>query len=133
MVTRIYARGYDMPTYAFATADGILVEREYSLGKCPKSITAFGSKAYRCYAAEAVTGFVKGNKTPVKRGNATWPMEPCVASGVQPDQAQELRDFYHNRGLSIEVNNDGDPIYTSAKQRKKALKMRGMFDKASFN
>lgn len=60
-------------------------------------------------------------------------MEPCCASGVHASQAQELREHLADRGCPTEVTTDGDPIYTSAAHRKKALKCRGMFDKASFN
>lgn len=62
-----------------------------------------------------------------------WPMKPCYASGVHASQAQELRDHLAKRGCPTEVTPSGDPIYTSAAHRKKALKIRGMHDKASFN
>jgi hypothetical protein len=56
----------------------------------------------------------------------------CVASGVAPSQAQELRDYYRRHGVPTEVTADGNPIYRNAAHRRKALKVRGMHDKASF-
>jgi len=122
-----------MPVYVFSTDDGEVVERMFPMGGCPRYVRINGKVAKRDRSRERMFCFVKGSKTPVKRGYGTWPMEPCTASGVQPWQAQELRDFHKKHGLNIEVTKDGDPIYTSAKQRKKALKARGMFDKASFD
>ena len=123
---------WDMAIYCFITNEGKIVERAFPMGACPYSVEVDGIEAVRCRAAEGVSGYVKGSKTPVKRGHGKWPMEPCTASGVQPDQAQELRDLYKKNNLNIEVTPSGDPIYESAKQRKKALKLRGFVDKASY-
>jgi hypothetical protein len=60
-------------------------------------------------------------------------MEPCFASGVNAVQAPELRKFLADRGCATEVTSEGDPIYRSAGHRKKALKLRGMYDKASYS
>ena len=60
-----------------------------------------------------------------------WPME-CVASGVHPSQRQELADYLKKKGVPTEVNADGNPIYRDAQHRKKALKARGFYDKASY-
>lgn len=122
-----------MAVYVFSTDSGTIVERIYPMGECPELVRVNGSVAYRNRTLENVHTVIKRGRGRVRSGHGKWPMEPCVASGVQPDQAQELRDFYKSRGLSVEVNNDGDPIYTSAEQRRKALKARGMFDKASYN
>ena len=122
-----------MAIYIFSTDDGEVVERAFPMGTCPASVTVGGRLAHRNRSLEYPHTFVKGTKTPVKRGNGIWPMNGCVASGVQPDQAQELRDFYKKHGMNVEVNKDRDPIYTSAKQRHKALKIRGIHDKNSYN
>ena len=61
-----------------------------------------------------------------------WP-RTCWASGVGANQAQELRDLLKSHGETVEVNNSGDPIYTSQHQRERCLKIRGMHDKRSFN
>lgn len=58
---------------------------------------------------------------------AKWPLE-CVASGVAPQQASELREFFQRRGESVEVTQRGNPIYTSPGQRKRLLKLRGLHD-----
>jgi len=122
-----------MALYVFETDDGDVIERAFPMGGCPASVKVDGKIAKRNRSLEYQHAFVKGTKTPVKRGHGKWPMLPCVASGVQPSQANELRDFYKQRGMNVEVNKDGDPIYTSAKQREKALKIRGMCDKNSYN
>jgi hypothetical protein len=66
---------------------------------------------------------------PVRRRPA-WPRE-CYASGVGADKAGELREFFQKRGESVDVTSDGDPVYTSAGQEKRCLKMRGMYNKKS--
>jgi hypothetical protein len=60
-----------------------------------------------------------------------WPLE-CVASGVHASQAGELREFYRKHGCPTEVTEDGNPIYRNAAHRRKALKLRGFKDKASY-
>jgi hypothetical protein len=62
---------------------------------------------------------------------AGWPLT-CVASGVHPDQAQALRDHLAKHGVPKEVTKGGDPIYTYAAHRRRALKARGFVDRASF-
>lgn len=64
---------------------------------------------------------------------AGWPLKPCFASGVHPEQAQELRDGLRGAGVATEVTSGGDPIYTSAVHRKKALAVRGIHDNNSFS
>jgi hypothetical protein len=59
-------------------------------------------------------------------------MAPCVGSGVNAEQAPELRKFLADRGCPTAVTNDGDPVYTSAGHRRKALKLRGMCDKGGY-
>lgn len=63
----------------------------------------------------------------------SWPMKPCVGSGVHPDQAQELRDHFKRSGVNCEVNSSGDPIYTDRHQRRRALKCRAMHDRSSYD
>lgn len=62
---------------------------------------------------------------------AGWPFA-CVASGVHPDQAQALREHLAKHGVPTEVTKGGDPIYTDAAHRRRALKARGFVDRASF-
>lgn len=56
----------------------------------------------------------------------------CVASGVHPSQRKELEDYLAKRGVPTRVDADGNPIYTSANHRRKALKARGFHDNASY-
>ena len=64
-------------------------------------------------------------------GNAGWPIE-CVSSGVNAEQAPELRKFFKDRNFNCEVTCNGDPVYTSPTHRRKALKLRGFRDNAGF-
>ena len=122
-----------MPIYCFTTIyGGETIERSFPAGEAPQEVMDNGMCYIRDYQAEVAgqTAIVKGTSNRVKR---TWPMAPCVASGVHPDQSQELRDHLSNRGCPTEVSGGGNPIYTSAAHRKKALKIRGFFDKASYS
>jgi len=132
-----------LPTYCYRTESGDILERVFPMGRAPEAITFYPSElgegkgvAIRDYGAEGVTGTVVGTLNPTRanqKPKRPWPMQPCVASGVHPNQAQELRDYLAKRGCPTEVTKDGDPIYTSAAHRKKALKIRGFYDKASFD
>lgn len=112
-----------MPTYCYSIQDGQVVERIFPMGDAPKAIQLDGQEAKRDYRAERVG-------VPATKG---WPMQACVASGVHPGQAQELRDGLRRAGVPTEVTKGGDPIYRSAVHRKKALAARGLHDNASFN
>jgi len=122
-----------MPWYCYTTEDGKTTDVHFAMGSAPPNMQIDGKRAYRDRAAEGATGYVKGSKTPVKRGYGKWPMEPCTASGVHPSQAQELRDFLGKRGCPTEVTKDGDPVYTSQRHQDKALKLRNMHNRASYN
>jgi len=123
-----------MPVYCYTSKGGYTQELKFERGKAPDKVEIDGLILYRNYQFERVQGIVK-NAIPsrVSRGKAKWPMEPCVGSGVNANQAQELRDFLAKSGVPTEVTNDGDPIYTSPEHRRKALKARGLYDKSSFN
>ena len=121
-----------MPYYCYVLENGETVERHFPMGGAPTKIKVCGEIARRNRAAEGVRGNVCHHIAPCRK-NRGWPMEPCFASGVHASQAQELRDFYKKHGMNVEVNNDGDPIYESAVQRKKALQLRGMHDRASYD
>ena len=111
-----------MGIYCYTDSDGDTIERYFPthLPK-PKKIRHDGRTYHRDFSAEAVG-------VPMAKG---WPME-CVASGVAPSQAQELRDYYRKAGVPTEVTADGNPIYRNAAHRRKALKARGFRDKAGY-
>ncbi len=94
------------------------------MGKAPKEIMRVPErKTYkRDFKAEQVG-------RPSKTG---WPVT-CFASGVHASQAGELRQHFKDVGVSCDVSPDGDPIYTSHEQRKRAMKCRGLHDNAGFN
>lgn len=121
-----------MPIYCYKKPNGEIIEEVFLAGEAPGEIVLdYGYIAYRDYQAEVMgqTAIVKGTSNRVKR---TWPMKPCIASGVHPDQAQELRDHLSERGCPTEVTGGGNPVYTSAAHRRKALKIRGFHDKAAY-
>ena len=100
---------------------GKVVTKAFPLGKAPMSILVGKVRYKRSFQAERVG-------VPPTAG---WPIE-CVASGVHPDQRQELSDFLAKRGVPTEVSKDGNPIYTSPQHRRKALKARGIHDRNSY-
>ncbi len=103
-----------MVFYRYKTKDGVTADQSFQSGKAPEYIIIDGKRANRDFSTI--------NTQP----SAGWPMEPCVASGVHPDQAGELRDHYEKHGVPTEVNGEGDPIYTSRKHQDRALACRGM-------
>ena len=109
-----------MPMYCYRNGRNVIT-RWFPVSHHPKEIHHKGKTYRRDFTAEGVG-------VPASKG---WPME-CVASGVAPSQAQELRDYYRKHGVPTEVTADGNPIYRNAAHRRKALKVRGMHDKASF-
>ena len=126
-----------MPIYCYKSDNNEIVDRFFPMGEAPENIVLEdGTTARRDFQAEGVTGQMVGTENPVKNRkhpSRPWPMAPCVASGVHASQAQELRDHLAERGVPTKVTNDGDPIYTSAAHRKRALKVRGFHDRASFD
>lgn len=109
-----------MPIYCFSNGDKV-IEREFHMDEVPDTVKV-GKRVYeRDLRAEM----------PNTQSSSGWPME-CVASGVNAEQAPELREHFKKNGLNIDVTNDGDPIYKSATERRKAFKCRGLFDKSSY-
>ena len=112
-----------MPAYCYSDSTGRAEERFFKMGEAPSRVcTDTGRWLLRDYAAEW---------RPQRRSCRDYRLE-CYASGVAPHQAQELRDFFKKHNESIEVTNSGDPVYTSAGQRRRLLKLRGFVDKNSF-
>lgn len=109
-----------MPTYCYRRGEKV-VARVFSVAERPQSIMIGGKEYVRSFADERPG-------VPSTKG---WPLE-CVASGVHPSQAGELREFYRKNGCPTEVSEDGNPIYRDATHRRKALKLRGFKDKASY-
>lgn len=112
-----------MPTYCFITEDGKTKELQCAMGDAPEHIEIGGYHAVRDFQAE---------HSPRAAGGESWPMDPCFASGVNAAQAGELRKHLADRGVPTVVTSEGDPIYTSAGHRKKALAARGMHDNAGY-
>jgi hypothetical protein len=110
-----------MPVYYYSDDSGHYEECFFPMGKAPSEVNIEGNILVRDFGAENVA-------RPSRKG---WPIE-CVASGVNASQAGELREFFQKHGENVEVSRDGNPIYTSAGQRKRLLKLRGFHDRSSF-
>jgi hypothetical protein len=111
-----------MPVYCYQDSQGFIHEKLFPMGEAPKEIDLGArGKARRNIGAEH-------KSFPPTSG---WPLE-CIASGVNPDQAQDLRDHFKEIGVPTEVSGDGNPIYRSAGHRREALKARGFVDRASY-
>lgn len=109
--------------FAYEKPDGevVWIHRKLADGAPPHELELDGVVARRSFRMERVG----------VPSSAAWPMA-CVASGVHPDQAQELRDTFERLGVPTEVNKDGDPVYTSPSHRRKALAARGFYDRAAW-
>jgi len=101
-----------MPIYCYKAPDHGIIELAFPSGEAPPCSTIS----------------IRGQG----RNTRTYPMT-CYASGVHPDQAGDLRQYLQERGCPTEVTPQGDPVYTSAAHRKKALKLRGLHDRNSFS
>lgn len=111
-----------MPRYTFVTDDGEQIEHVCDHKDLTDTIALEdGRVAYRDFAADM--------RTISRPSPAGWPMKPCVSTGVNAAQAQDLRDFYKKHGETIEVSKSGDPVYTSQKQMNRDLKLRGFVDR----
>lgn len=111
-----------MPIYCYETETGEIIERRFDMGAAPPAILVDGVEAKRSFRSEGVG-------VPATSG---WPIE-CYASGVNARDAGALREHLARKGVPTEVTPDGDPIYTSAAHRRKALKARGFVDRAGFD
>lgn len=59
---------------------------------------------------------------------AKWPIH-SERSAVHPSQREELMRFYESQGVPTFVDENGCPVYTSAKHRKLACEVRGFIDR----
>jgi len=112
-----------MPTYCFRTEDGEIVERQFRMGESPRRI--------RLDDGRTATRDIQAEHLP-RRAGGGWPIV-CYASGVHPDQAQELRDYLSQRGVPTDVTPGGDPVYRDPHHRRRALRARGMHDRAGYD
>lgn len=112
-----------MPMYCYRDGDDVICRHFAAHRPKPKRIRHNGRTYVRSPEDEWSSVSVPAS--------AGWPME-CLASGVHSSQAQELRDYYRKHGVPTEVTADGNPIYRNAAHRRKALKVRGFRDNASF-
>lgn len=68
-------------------------------------------------------------KPSVVKRLARWPLV-CDASGVSPSQVDEVREDIQAHGFTgVDVNEEGQMVYSSPGQRKKYLHHIGMYDR----
>lgn len=71
---------------------------------------------------------VEGGVRIRRKGIARWPIH-SEASAVHPEQREELMRFYESQGVPTYVDENGCPVYTSARHRKRACEARGFIDR----
>lgn len=88
-----------------------------------------GEEAARAFGEELEKdGLIPRRKASVKR-NAKWPMV-SINAGVNPDQVNELRDFWRQHGVTgCDVLPNGDVVWESRSARKRDCEARGLYDR----
>ncbi len=114
-----------MPEYCYSNDDGHVFERFFKMGDAPSEVVIISQGRPAVYKRDFQAEQVG------RPARAGWPLT-CFASGVNANQAQELRDHFKEAGVPTEVTVNGDCVYTSHAHRKRALACRGIYDKASF-
>jgi len=109
-----------MPLYCYQTEDGEIVERMYSAGRAPATITVNGCTAHRSYQAE---------HSPHNRGVNPWPMW-SIAGGVHPSQVAEATQVLAEAGVKAEFNEHGDVKWESKGHREAYIRARRWTDKS---
>jgi hypothetical protein len=110
-----------MPRYTFVTDSGERFEHVCSVTEYSDTLVLEdGRIAHRDLCADLPT---LNRPSP-----SCWPMKPCVSTGVNAAQAGELRELFLKHGENVEITSGGDPVYTSARQRERCLKLRGFED-----
>lgn len=88
-----------------------------------------GTEAYRALSEELAGEGISMGPKPKPITRARWPMT-SVNAGVNPDQADELREHWRQHGvLGCDINPDGDVIWESPAARKKDCESRGLYDR----
>ena len=115
-----------MPTYCFKLeSDGTPLEFTCSVADMEAMANRDGSfslpqgKARRDYEAE------HGG---AKCGQAGWPMWSDGA-GVHPAQANDTMEYLRSRGVSAEINSEGQVKMESQSHRRRVLKALGLHDR----
>jgi len=102
-----------MPIYTYEREDSELIEREFSIHDFPQEIVCEdGQKAHKVIVSANV----------LARGWATG-LE-SRAMGVHPAQLPEAREFCAERGLHVDWNARGNPVFHSRAQRKAFMHAR---------
>lgn len=109
-----------MPIYCFKDEkSGQVVTKLFSMQEVPECVILDNGNNARRSIRDEHNGV---------RHAKNWPLE-CEASGVSPEQAQELSKVLSDAGVPTEVNSEGNPIYRDARHRFNALRARGLHDK----
>jgi len=60
----------------------------------------------------------------------TWPMA-SYAAGIAPEEIPESRKFDREHNVPTDYTPDGDPVFTSAKHRRKYCEAHGLYDRSA--
>lgn len=71
------------------------------------------------------------HRAPTRGEAAKWPIE-SMAAAVHPDQITEARQRDRAMGVPTDYTPTGEPILRNPTHRRRYLKSRGFFDKASY-
>ena len=88
-----------------------------------------GREAQRAVGEESLRDGMRPQSTKKPRTKARWPLV-SVNAGVNPDQAEELREFWEEHQVTgCEVTSDGDVVWNDRKARKRDCEARGLYDR----
>lgn len=116
-----------MPEYCYRTNLGVLIEREYPMGKAPKTIRIRGKVAHRDFNAEQCPKKDLWGKAP-----GGWPMV-SHAMGVAPKRIPEQVKKAKEAGIPTNFQKTGEPILTSESHRRKYGRLVGAHDCDCYN
>lgn len=101
-----------MPTYCYRTARGKRWEWTAPMGAAPKVLLAGGEMALRDIAAE------HGNT----RSGDAWTNHASLALMVHPGDVPRYVEDARKKGIRVEFNDRGMPLFHSRSEQRKYLK-----------
>ena len=109
--------------YEFETPNGMVVEKDFPMGQCPKEITMEdGTVAQRIWSLPAFIGACQTQDT----------YQVCDATGCTDNQLPAIRKQYAKHGLKAQFKRSSDgflqEVFSSRKDRKRKCELRGFHD-----
>jgi hypothetical protein len=116
-----------MATYCYSTDDGETVERQFPLGKAPRTVSVERGKgqwvlAHRDFRAEHGQRSSLGDLYPTI----------SVSMGVHPNEIEQTKRQLAAAGIPTEFDARGNAKIESYSHRKKLMKHVGMVDKDTY-